>query len=467
MFLEQENSVSEKSSNSRTQTEQQRQVGESMLQELIVLPAMFGAGYAAVNTAAEPLNLRVLQTVPEERAALVKWWRNNSSQANREVFAAQEQALSRVLSNTEIAKSLHATATADYIRTVEELLPHTKALGARVNAFAAAGSEVLRAEAESLRIMASSPTNLALAETKKFLSGPNLALHDARTIGLVQRHQNALQSGIREIQASSTWRMLLNVHADDVAAYANNPRHRVHDLQWLRHQHAMLGHLADGSGRVGGKALLDSIGTAMEMGEGGKLFIRGTQLGDLVEVAGKQLVEKEMTAGELAANKAVLARELEQSSAVFAQSSKAFAPLGPGAGSKLLTGLGVAGFSLAAGYNFDRALAHALGRERPDDRADENAARLAVDGCLVPAFLLSDIPMKFRVPLAVTAFGAGRVGSFVNADNALSPQLAAILKPNQADTLLMGAAIMAPLGARYKAIGIVGALAAGRVANLF
>lgn len=359
----------------------------------------------------------------------------------------------------QIAKGLNATASTDLSRTLNELLPHTEALGVRTRAFSEASSDVLRAEARSLQVMASSPTNYALAETRKFLSGPNLALHNPRTIELVQAHQKALQSGIRDISASSANRFLLNIHANDVAAYANNPSHKMYDLNWMRQQHATLARLA--KGKVGGQSLVSTVGNYdMEMGAGEKLFIRGTKLGDLVEVTGKQLIEKEMTAGELAANRAVLARELEKSSRVFA-------PVNPGAGNRLLLGLGIAGISTAAGYNFDRALAHALNRERPDDRADENAARLAVDGCLVPAFLLSDIPMRFRIPLVVTAFGAGRVGSFVNADNALSPELAKLLEPNHADTFLMGAAVMAPLSARYKAMGIVGALAAGRVVNLF
>ncbi|MBY0547710.1 MAG: hypothetical protein K2W95_10475 [Candidatus Obscuribacterales bacterium] len=457
MKLEQGSTGQEKAD--KAEREQQQLAMESLYKELVILPAAFGAGYAAVTSPSESLNRRVLQTIPEERTGLVKWWRENSSMAQREVFAAQESAVSRYLGNVEIAKGLDARATTDFTRNLQELLPHTKALEVQTRAFAEANTSVISAESRSLEAMATSPKNFALAETKKFLTGPNLAIHNPGTIALVEAHQKALQSGIREIAESSTNRFLLKIHANDLAAYASNPSHRQYDLNWMRQQHATLTRLAEG--KIGGQDLLNTVGVNnMEMGAGEKLFIRGTKLGDLVEVTAKQLIEKEMTVGELAANKAALTRELEQSSRVFAQANHS-------AGTNFLRALGVAGFSTAAGYNFDRALAHALNRERPDDRADENAARLAVDGCLVPAFILSDIPMKFRVPLVITAFGAGRIGSFVNADNTLSPELAKLLKPNQADTFLMGAAIMAPLGARYKAMGIVGALAAGRVVNLF
>lgn len=65
---------------------------------------------------------------------------------------------------------------------------------------------------------------------------------------------------------------------------------------------------------------------------------------------------------------------------------------------------------------------------------------------------------------AVTAVSIGLGKTIVSA---ISPGLSTLIQPNHADTSLTGAAVMAPLGGRYKAAAIGGALAIGRVVNYF
>lgn len=124
-------------------------------------------------------------------------------------------------------------------------------------------------------------------------------------------------------------------------------------------------------------------------------------------------------------------------------------------------GIGLSCIFTAGGYGIDRAIA---GQDFKD--TNSGGARLAVDGCLVPAFLLNDMPLKYRIPLAATAFGAGRARSAIASDFTLAPRWEHVLRPNQADTFLTGGAVMAPLGAKYKAFAIAGALAAGRAVNM-
>lgn len=72
-----------------------------------------------------------------------------------------------------------------------------------------------------------------------------------------------------------------------------------------------------------------------------------------------------------------------------------------------------------------------------------------------------------RLPLAATAFGAGRAANCITADTSLSPRMAKLLTPNHADSILTGAAVMAPISGRYKAAAIAGALVTGRVVSMF
>jgi hypothetical protein len=156
-------------------------------------------------------------------------------------------------------------------------------------------------------------------------------------------------------------------------------------------------------------------------------------------------------------------------------------------------GIGIAGASLAAGYVID-SLAGI-------DTKVHGPARLAVDGIVVPAILLSSMPMQYKLGAAGIAFGAARVFDYFKpaqvphndladpvitstwqnppnnllgrlSDNFLvetrrgqaKVDMSSVMAPNMMDAVGLPAAVML-LPSRYKLAGAAAVYVAGRVLN--
>ena len=455
-----ENRPAEKSSLEKQSQEQQRELILDVFYETMVLPATLAAGYTAVNAASDSLTRNTLQTLPAERQGLTKWWQANSSSAQQELFAAQEKGLARYVTNASTARAMAVSAYENQLMVAKEIIPHTADLEARVSALEKASPATLKAEANGLTNMTWGTKERSLAEATKFLKSPNLMLHSPHTIDVVSAYRDALRA---PNFYGESFRLTLDTAAKEMHLRADSILAREFDLERLRTQHQTLSELGSAGSRLEAKAVLRQIGTAREVYMGEKLFVYGSKLGDLVTKAAGALEQRQMTMGERAVNEGALLSEVEKSSKVLGSQAEHAASRATG---RLMTALGIAAFSTCVGGYTDYLLSQQLKVEMSDTR-DRNAARLAIDGCLVPAFLLSDVPLRYRIPLAATAFGVGRVANLLASNISLSPKMTELLRPNQADTFLIGGAVMAPLGARYKAMSIAGALATGRIVNMF
>lgn len=393
-----------------------------------LLALSFGASAAAVGASSDLLTNRVLQSIPKERAGTAEWWRNNASGATKELFAAHDTKLLKLRLDQGVTEVIHRTRVLDYADNAEQLRPHLAKAQADLAAF------------KTTPVTLAGATDILEAKTLGAVKPPTLLPHPkgiAAYYDAMEKPFSALSKG--EV---TPWHHSLE---------AQTLEGRVKTLQQLIDKPPV------------GNAALKTLGTETEELYRYKQFAKESPVGKLIETTVAKGEAKAVAAGEMEAARKALSTELALAPKMHGVPEQ----FASNAGRRLIAGVGLSALSMGAGYGFDKEIAPSFGLKSSADNQLSNGTRLAVDGCLVPAFLLSDIPLKYRLPLAATAFGAGRAANFITADTTLSPEMAKLLTPNHADSILTGAAVMAPIGGRYKAAAITGALVTGRVVNMF
>lgn len=428
----------------------------------LITPLALGAGYAGLSTTSGILRDRVLGTLPDQRTGVAQWFEKNATVAHRELFAQQRDALVTASARLTRAEVFHPVMHDAYVKTRDALNSHAVATKHRLGFYEKASGQALQGQASSMILAARSGADTAYSATVKAVLRPGLHLAELETVGALWSYRRLLAEGKYHSPQAELCREKIMRGASALEGQGIRATEKAAEELALKEQHNVLTQFAKGPMPTR-EAVLATVGTAGEVGRGEKLFVSSSSTGRaLVNFAAK--VEAATKTGvELTAARTALTAEHERTISRLGGNTDGVAST---LGRKFLAGVGLATLSTSGGYAFDHALSKQLGVEISDSD-QSNRARIAVDGCLVPAFLLSELPMKLRVPLAVTAFGAGRASTFISADNILSPRVAELLKPNHVDTVLMGMSIMAPVSGRYKAIAMTGSLAAGRIANLF
>lgn len=195
-----------------------------------------------------------------------------------------------------------------------------------------------------------------------------------------------------------------------------------------------------------------ALGTLEELNGGRATFVRGSLEGNLLTEHATQFGKmSELTRSHVAAQGrlANLERLLEGHYKNAAGSW--FQSTLKGAGIGALT----AGGTLLAGYAIDRLIGH---------EGKMDTAHLISDGLVAPAFLLSPMSARYKLPLAAASMLAGRIGDFANKD-AQAIELHPVLRPNIVDGIGMTAAAMTPCSLPFKVGMFAAAAAAGRVYN--
>lgn len=422
----------------------------------------FGASYSASSTTSVLLRDRVLSTLPDHRSSSLQWFEKNASGVQREVFAQQKFALEPAVAAVKRADVFNTILYDDFAKTRESLNSHLAVTKHRLRFFGNASGQALQGEASSLLRAATAGPDHALAATTRAVLRPGSHIAEKETVGALWSYRRLLAAGGYDTPRANQLRQTIIEGATKLEAQGLSPALKGAEVLALRQRQQVLEQFIKGP-LPSKEAVLATVGTTEEVVRGQKLFVSASAEGRALTHFATKVEAATTTGAELSMAERALVAEHRQSIAGLAGKPDA---IGAMAGRKFLTGFGLATLSTAGGYAFDHALAKELGIEIKDTD-QSNRTRLAVDGCLVPAFLLSELPAKLRIPLAVGAFGAGRASTFTSADNIMSPRAAELLKPNHADTVLLGLSIMAPLSGRYKALAMTGSLAAGRVVNLF
>ncbi|MBY0551496.1 MAG: hypothetical protein K2W95_29715 [Candidatus Obscuribacterales bacterium] len=433
-----------------------------------LLTLSFGASAAAVGASSDLLTNRVLQSLPKERAGISEWWRNNASGATKEMFAAHDARLLKLRLDQGLAEVIHKTAGLDYAHSAEQLRPHLANAKADLREFKrtpsgfSSGSVWYAPKTDRLRAR-----ELAEAAGPRVLKTPvvlpecplgqYLALRSAEPLAIV-----VPKTLLPHPKGVEVWYDLMEKPFSALEKKGQMTAwHHGLEAQTLEGRVKTLQNLIDKN--PAGNSALKTLGTETEELYRYKQFAKESPVGKLIETTVAKGEAQALAAREMEAARKALSTELALAPKMHGVPEQ----FASNAGRRLLAGAGLSALSMGAGYGFDKKIAPSLGLKSGADNELSNGTRLAVDGCLVPAFLLSEIPLKYRLPLAATAFSAGRAANLITADTTLSPEMAKLLTPNHADSILTGAAVMAPIGGRYKAAAITGALVTGRVVNMF
>lgn len=196
-----------------------------------------------------------------------------------------------------------------------------------------------------------------------------------------------------------------------------------------------------------------SLGTRDQVNRGSKFIIDDSPLGTaLLKQADLAKTKQDLSEKVVLAESEIASQRLSHNPSLT-NTSKFLSVIS----GRFLAAAGLAVGSMAAGVGADLALSKLLGSEAPILDGRNGGTRLAIDGCLVPSVIMSDLPAKIRFPLAAAAFAAGRMAPLMPTND--------IIKPNHVDSFLIPPAVMSPLGGKYKAAAIAASIGIGRVAN--
>ena len=195
------------------------------------------------------------------------------------------------------------------------------------------------------------------------------------------------------------------------------------------------------------------IGSAEAVKKGTALFVEGSPEAKLLLDHVKSSSELRVLKTSLAKESAV-AGKLQNLLNEHVQEGAGhwFKPTLKGAAIGCLT----AGGTLVAGYALDRAIGH-------DGKVD--AAHLIADGFVAPAFLLSSMPAKTKIPLAAASMLLARTADFFNKENSSAIDLHPALRPNWVDGAGMTLVALAPASLPVKLGGALAVAALGRGYN--
>lgn len=344
------------------------------------------------------------------------------------MFAAHDANLLKLRLDKGLAEVAHRSAVLDYAQTADDLRPHLAKARADLATF------------KNTPMTLAGATEVVEARSAGALKPPTLLPHPKG----VEAYYAAMEKPFSPLGKGEV-----------------TPWHRSLESQTLEGRVKTLQQLAEAA--PAGKSALKTLGTPHQELFRYKQFASDSPVGKLVETAVAKGEAQALAKTELETARKALNSELALAPRMHGVPEH----FASNAGRKLIAGVGLSALSMSAGYGFDKEVAPALGLKNASDNGLSHGTRLAVDGCLVPAFLLSELPLKYKLPLAATAFSAGRGVNYVTAEASVSPGIAKLLMPNHADSLLTGAAVMAPIGGRYKAAAIAASLLPGRVVNMF
>lgn len=438
----------------------------------------FSASALASGVIADALTHKTLMTPIADRQGITRWWESNSSAATQDLFATQRtarQQIWRLQRNAEVAsvKTIGAFLdSADLLDSIAKNIHHRTWLRRSdplLPAFLTRRATGLVNEADSLLLVFEAKPGAVGAQVERALArNPNELTPALRRL-LVEYKSLVVPTGHNPSLCRHTdWpfgsqaqvvRDELRQAAEDLleeSARVNEQLVRTKNIPATIEFLEKIRTLKPADIKA-------ALGTTAEVNAGTKLFDVHSNVGlKLTEHIGK-ISDAEAALTELRLANAALKED-------FALSTKALIPsssyLQTDAG-RVFKAFGLASISMGAGYGADAAIGELFNVNDSESRGLQSGARLAVDGCLVPALIMSDLPTKFKLPLAAAAFAAGRASSFVSTNDFLSPNMATLLKPNQADTFLVGTAVMTPLSGRYKAAAIAASIGVGRAVNHF
>jgi hypothetical protein len=226
---------------------------------------------------------------------------------------------------------------------------------------------------------------------------------------------------------------------------------------WLGVNHAKLDFLQ--KGLAGDPTTVKSfIGTADEVAAGTKLFVQGSDDAvKLMAYAEKQKLHALATAELDAARAGMSSAESRLLAAQKAGAAEAHGGLLGTSMKGLAKGMLISGATLATGYAFDTYL---MGNKNHMD----GGGRFIMDGFVTPAILVSNMPMRYKLPMAALTFGGARaVDWWTGYGSGVSTNM--WLRPNVVDHVGVTASILAPIPTKYKPFAVLGTLALGRGYN--
>lgn len=411
--------------------------------DLFATAAGTGLGKMLVAGAGDALTRHTLAAPIIQRSGVGEWWQKASSTKTQSVFLQERASIVECTRAVDFAEQVRDAVAAGHNA---QRAPLTEF--GRVFKQASDAAGVLRAQSDSFtRIASARDAATAVREIDRTLMdfGTSLGADDLKGL---RNYKQLIAEGQFTGELAAAYRMEVCFTATDLerkaVALAGS------SVDGLKKQYVFLESLVPHA-----ETIVSELGTEREVRAGTKLFAREWPVGRALESYADYAVRLKNANAEIKAAQLNLETQL-------ASGGEQLMPRG-GHGARLIRGVGLSTLSMATGYGVDLAIGKVFGIAGLEQR--NNGARFAVDGCLVPALIMSDLPARFKLPVAVAAFAASRANNFVSTTDFLSPNIAKVLKPNQADTYLLGAAVMAPLVGRYRAAAIASAVGIGRLVN--
>lgn len=421
----------------------------------------FSASAFTSGVVADVLTRNTLLTPISERQGLARWWETNSSDATKEIFATQRngvEAARAVIANAEAEGVKAADAFLRSVDSLDNIGRHIARHDLHLTSPLRHRAEVLAKEVDSLtRILDAKPDRVG-AEVERAIRTGSTELTPA-TRAILREYQDLVMREYKMVPEAAALRP--EIH--DAVSALRGESVRVSDeavrMQQIPRRIEFLTNIMSHKP----SDITAVLGNAAEVEAGTKLFETHSGIGQRLTRHIEIMAAGDAASAEVRLARTGLVKELAYGAKPLMPSAEY---LQTGAG-RVVKAFGLATISMGVGYGADSAIGKLFNLNNGDSQTAQPGARLAIDGCLVPALIMSELPTKFKLPAAAAAFAAGRASNLVSSNDFLSPGMATLLKPNQADTFLLGTAVMTPLGGRYKAAAIAGAIGVGRLVNYF
>jgi hypothetical protein len=414
--------------------------------ESMLLASQFGGAAVASGLANDLLRSEAFNAAMRNPLEAT-WWERNGSASTSETFYQTRCSLqSRVFGLDRAREDLMVSRgelrlSAEVIRKAAPDL--TTGLEGSIEARAKAVRNLMD-QTETLIRVVKAPEDRVLAEVAGALNSSTVSFEPHVRQQLI-RYQAAVRQG-RFNQVAEAHRNVLTHFA---TLTSEDSRGLLKSMITQVSRSDVLASLE----HIDGPTLRSQVGSYPEFLQATKLFHDNSPIGrtllkhaDLAEKHLENSTRVLLAETELSAQRLLSNRSLSSPGQFLGATS-----------SRFIASAGLSAGAIGAGVGADFALSKLLGTEAPILDGRDDGTRLAIDGCLVPSIIMSDLPTRIRFPLAAAAFAAGRMAPLMPTND--------IIKPNHIDSLLIPAAVMSPLGGKYKAAAIAASIGIGRVAN--
>lgn len=381
------------------------------------------------------------------------WWEHNGNAATRELMydvrvAVQPKifGVDRALEHKQVVAAQLEASDAALRNMAPEVTPKVTQTWKQVQTHA----DAFKLEAQSIHRVLAAPEGKIPQEVARALKGNSeIITPDLRAS--LRSYSQLARSGEALGAAGLLDRNYLTGYARDFLDTSNQFRDMARSYEQQAAQAEFLANIE----RYDATAIRAQLGTRAEVAAGLKLIPSQSPLAaslrshmDLLTTNGQASLRLAAAEKDLATQRALHHEPL--------LSVERGARLG---GGRFLAGVGISAAAMGLGFGVDAALSKVLDTTAPSTDGKDGGSRLAIDGCLLPSVIMSELPTKYKLPLAATVFAAGRLAPLLP-DNEL-------LKPSHTDAFLIPATVLSPLGGKYKAASIAAAVGVGRAVNYF